>query len=49
MRQAIARIKKRDGSVVDFVQDKITKAVFKAMESHGLVDENRSRISSRWF
>jgi anaerobic ribonucleoside-triphosphate reductase len=43
MRQAIARIKKRDGTVVDFVQDKITKAVFNAMESHGIVDEKSAK------
>ncbi len=46
MRQAIARIKKRDGTVVDFVQEKITKAVFNAMESHGLVDEKAAQSVS---
>ncbi len=46
MRQSIARIKKRDGTVVDFVQDKITKAVFKAMESHNVVDEKAAKSVS---
>lgn len=46
MRQAIARIKKRDGTVVDFVQDKITIAVYKAMESHGVVDEKAAKSVS---
>ena len=34
----ISRIKKRDGSIVDFTQDKITKAIYKAMCSQGLDD-----------
>jgi len=46
MRQVISRIKKRDGSVVDFVQDKITKAVYKAMESHGIADEKAAKSVS---
>jgi len=32
----MTRIKKRDGTVVDFFQDKITNAVNKAMESQGI-------------
>jgi len=39
MNEGLARIKKRDGIVADFVQDKITTAVYKAMESKGLVDK----------
>ena len=46
MRQVISRIKKRDGTVVDFVQDKITKAVYKAMESHNIVDEKAAKSVS---
>ncbi|MFC2158025.1 ribonucleoside triphosphate reductase [Acidobacteriota bacterium] len=42
--RAIARIKKRDGHVADFVKDKITHAIYKAMESHG-VDDHRSAES----
>ncbi len=38
MTKGIARIKKRDGTVVDFCQDKITEAVFKAMRSQGVDD-----------
>jgi ribonucleoside-triphosphate reductase len=46
MQRAISRIKKRDGSIVDFIQDKITNAVYKAMESHGLIDGNRAKTVS---
>ena len=46
MTRGISRIKKRDGSVVDFVQDKITKAVFKAMESCGIKDEAAAKTVS---
>ncbi|MEW5900334.1 MAG: ribonucleoside triphosphate reductase, partial [Acidobacteriota bacterium] len=38
MTRGISRIKKRDGTIVDFVQDKITNAVFKAMETNGIND-----------
>jgi anaerobic ribonucleoside-triphosphate reductase len=38
MSRGISRIKKRDGSVVDFVQEKITNAVFKAMQACGIND-----------
>ncbi len=34
----ITRIKKRDGTIVDFTQEKITNAIFKAMQSQGLDD-----------
>ncbi len=42
----ISRIKKRDGSIVDFVQEKITIAVEKAMESHGVNDKRLARSVS---
>jgi len=38
MTRTISRIKKRDGQIVDFVQEKITNAVYKAMEANGLPD-----------
>ncbi len=41
--RSISRIKKRDGLIADFVQDKITKAVFKAMESKGMADEQSAQ------
>ncbi len=34
----ITRIKKRDGAIVDFTQDKITNAIYKAMQSQGIED-----------
>jgi len=43
---AISRIKKRDGSVVDFFQDKISVAVAKAMESQAIVDTSASKTIS---
>jgi len=43
MPRAISRIKKRDGTTVDFVQDKITNAINKAMESHGLTDKRTAQ------
>jgi anaerobic ribonucleoside-triphosphate reductase len=46
MTRGISRIKKRDGSVVDFVQDKITKAVFKAMEACGVTDQQAAKTVS---
>jgi anaerobic ribonucleoside-triphosphate reductase len=46
MRQVISRIKKRDGTVVDFVQRKITNAVYKAMESHGILDKQAAKSIS---
>lgn len=46
MQRTVARIKKRDGTVVDFVQDKITNAVYKAMESHGMMDKSVAKSIS---
>ena len=43
---SIARIKKRDGAVVDFAQDKITHAIRKAMESNGVTDPASARTVS---
>jgi ribonucleoside-triphosphate reductase (formate) len=42
----IARIKKRDGSVVDFTQDKITNAIFMAMKTQGLDDFSQAKTVS---
>ncbi len=42
----VSRIKKRDGSITDFFQDKITVAVAKAMESQGIVDPTASKTVS---
>ncbi len=46
MHELVTRIKKRDGSIADFVQDKITSAVYKAMESQGLVDQKAAKTVS---
>jgi ribonucleoside-triphosphate reductase (formate) len=46
MSGAISRIKKRDGVITDFVQDKITKAIQKAMESKGLTDDRAAQSVS---
>ena len=46
MQGTLSRIKKRDGSVVDFVQEKITIAIEKAMESHGVDDKRVARSVS---
>ena len=46
MQSIISRIKKRDGTIVDFTQEKITNAVFKAMESHGCVDKRSAQSIS---
>jgi ribonucleoside-triphosphate reductase len=46
MQGTISRIKKRDGNIADFVQDKITNAVYKAMESHGLTDNGAATTVS---
>jgi len=46
MVKGISRIKKRDGTVVDFNQDKITKAIAKAMESQGIVDPSSAKTTS---
>ena len=42
----VSRIKKRDGEVTDFVQDKITTAIYKAMESKGLSDKRAAQSIS---
>jgi ribonucleoside-triphosphate reductase len=46
MTRGISRIRKRDGSIVDFVQDKITTAVFKAMEGNGINDRAAAKTIS---
>ena len=46
MVKGISRIKKRDGTVVDFNQDKITKAIAKAMESQGITDPSSAKTTS---
>lgn len=46
MQRLVTRIKKRDGTIADFIQDKITNAVHKAMESHGLVDHSLAKTVS---
>jgi anaerobic ribonucleoside-triphosphate reductase len=44
--RVITRIKKRDGEIVDFTQDKITKAIFKAMKSQGIDDYAQAKTVS---
>jgi ribonucleoside-triphosphate reductase len=44
--KGISRIKKRDGTVVDFNQDKITKAIAKAMETQGIADPSSAKTTS---
>jgi anaerobic ribonucleoside-triphosphate reductase len=46
MTRGISRIKKRDGTIVDFVQDKITNAVAKAMEASGIADRPAAKTVS---
>jgi len=46
MERIVSRIKKRDGNITDFVQEKITNAVYKAMESHGLTEPNAAKTVS---
>lgn len=46
MQRVVSRIKKRDGEVVDFIQEKITNAVYKAMESHGNTDKQAAQSVS---
>lgn len=46
MTRGISRIKKRDGTVVDFVQDKITTAVYKSMEANGIADRAAAKTVS---
>src|SRR4030043_614869 len=46
MTRGISRIRKRGGSIVDFVQGKITTAVFKAMEGNGINDRAPAKTVS---
>ena len=46
MVRGTSRIKKRDGSVVDFNQDKITNAIAKAMESQGITEPPSAKTTS---
>ena len=46
MQRTVSRIKKRDGNIADFVQNKITNAIYKAMESHGLTDNGAATTVS---
>ena len=46
MTRGISRIRKRDGSIVDFVQDKITTAVFKSMEANGINERAAAKTVS---
>ena len=46
MEKTVSRIKKRDGNIADFVQNKITNAIYKAMESHGLTDNGAATTVS---
>ncbi len=39
MNRTVSRIKKRDGAVTDFVQEKITNAIYNAMQANGLSDK----------
>jgi len=44
--RTISRIKKRDGIVTDFVKEKITHAIHKAMESHGITEKRAAESIS---
>ena len=46
MVSTVGRIKKRDGTVADFNQDKITNAIHKAMESEGVKDMSIAKTAS---
>ena len=46
MVKTVSRIKKRDGEVTDFIQGKITTAIYKAMESKGLTDKRAAQSIS---
>ncbi len=44
----ITKVKKRDGTIVDFDQEKITNAIFKAITATGQGDGKKSkRISEK--
>ncbi len=46
MVNVVARIKKRDGTVVDFNQEKITNAIFQAMRTQGIADRAIAKTAS---
>ena len=46
MVNVLARIKKRDGTIADFNQDKITNAIFKSMQSQGVSDRSIAKTAS---
>jgi len=46
LERVVSRIKKRDGNITDFVQEKITNAVYKAMESHGITEPSAAKTVS---
>src|SRR4030066_2067012 len=46
MPRGISRIRKRDGSIVGFAQDKSPTAVFKAMEANGINDAAAAKTIS---
>jgi len=46
MSGTLTRIKKRDGEISDFVHDKITTAIYKAMESKGIDDRRAAQSVS---
>jgi len=46
MAGTLTRIRKRDGKISDFIQDKITTAIYKAMESQGIMDKNVAKSVS---
>src|SRR5512137_3077881 len=46
MVSTVGRIKKRDGTITDFNQDKITNAIQKAMHSEGIKDHAIAKTAS---
>ncbi len=42
--QVFAKVKKRDGALVDFDQEKIVQAIWKAMQAVGEGDESKARV-----
>ena len=46
---ALDYIKKRDGSIVAFDQEKIFKAIWKAVEAVGGQDSETARFITKWF
>jgi len=43
MVHSISRIKKRDGQIADFVQEKITQAIYNAMKANGMDDRQAAQ------